>query len=635
MLFARRQFDRAGLALVFAGAAIIAVTAPPPERPLVPGRTPPPADLLTRIRTRAGHSIDKTFGEDAPLARALLIADQRQIPTEMRDRYASAGLVHMLSISGLHVAVIAAAMELLFQVGRMPRRVALLGAFVATAVYVAVIGAPPPALRSASMLGVAMISRLAQRPTSPWAAWAIGAFIPLIAPRTVVDVGYQLSVLGMCALVAAGSLWRRHLATRLTGWKARIGRELVTSLVACAVTAPLVAWVFGRISLIAPLSNLIAAPVVTLAQPVLFLALLLSPVRWPARFVAQAVHPLLFAFDWIAWSAASVPGAAISVTTTAVTAVLAACAALAVVIACVSTYPSRPAIVALGSLVLMVFVPSVPLGPTSGVELHVLDVGQGDAILLRTEAGRWVLFDAGPAWNGSDAGRRVVIPYVLRRGGSLESFVLSHPHNDHVGGAASVLSAMRPRNYWDAAFAGGAEAYIASLAVARERGIDWHRVRPGDSIQIDGVRVSFLAPDSVWTVGLRDPNLASTIALVQYGMVRFLLVGDAERAEEDWLLASHAELRADVLKVGHHGSSTSSSDEFLAAVHPVLAVISVGAGNKYGHPSTDVIHALARVGAEVLRTDEAGTIVVRSDGIRIEVEAKGEKWELARDSLRR
>jgi competence protein ComEC len=585
---------------------------------------------------RAGRSIDMTFGEDAPLARALLIADQRQIPAEMRDRYASAGLVHMLSISGLHVAVIAAAMELLFQVARMPRRAALLGAFVATGVYVAVIGAPPPALRSATMLGVAMISRLAQRPTSPWAAWAIGAFIPLLAPRTVLDVGYQLSVLGMCALVAAGSLWRNHLATRLDGWKARIGRELVTSLVACAVTAPLVAWVFGRVSLIAPVSNLVAAPVITLAQPVLFLALLLAPVAPAARFIAQAVHPLLFAFDWIAWSAASVPGAAITVTTTVITALAAGCAAISLVIACISRYPSRPAIVAVGSLALMVVFPAIPLARSGGVELHVLDVGQGDAILLRTDAGRWVLFDAGPAWNGSDAGRRIVIPYVLRRGGSLDSFVLSHPHNDHVGGAASVLSAMHPHRYWDAAFAGGAEAYIASLAVARKDGIDWHRVHPGDSVRIDGVTLSFLAPDSAWTVGLKDPNLASTIALVRYGVVRFLLVGDAERAEEDWLLARNpTELHADVLKVGHHGSSTSSSDEFLAAVHPALAVISVGAGNKYGHPSGDVIRALARVGAEVLRTDEAGTIVVRSDGVHIEVEAKGEKWELAHDSSRR
>ena len=631
-LIARRH-ERVGFLLVFASAAIIAASSPPPERHARNPRAPAPTDLLSQVRARAARSIDRTFGDDAPLARALLIADQRQIPTEMRDRYAAAGLVHMLSISGLHVAVIAAAMELLFQVARMSRRASLLGAFVATGVYVAVIGAPPPALRSAAMLGVAMAARLAQRPTSPWAAWAIGAFVPLVSPRTMLDVGYQLSVLGMCALVAAGSLWRRHLASRIEGWKGNVSRELLTSLVACAVTAPLVAWVFGRLSLIAPISNLIAAPIITLAQPVLFLALLLAPVGALARFCAQAVHPLLLAFDWIASSAATIPGAAITVTTTLPTAVLAAVAAGALVLACVSRFPSRHAITGIAALAAMSSLPAIPLTRGGDVELHVLDVGQGDAILLRTDAGRWVLFDAGPAWRGGDAGRSTILPYILRRGGALEAFVLSHPHTDHVGGAASVLGAMRPHAYWDAAFAGGSDAYGLSLAAARKQGIAWRRVHPGDSVLIDRVSVTFLAPDSSWTVGLNDPNLASTIALVRFGVVRFLLVGDAELAEEEWLLEHHRdELRADVLKVGHHGSSTSSSDAFLASVHPDVAVISVGAANKYGHPSADVLRALSLVGAEVLRTDEAGTVIVRTDGEHIEIETGRGRWRVAHDS---
>jgi competence protein ComEC len=627
------RHERVGFLLVFASATIIAASSPPPERHARNPHAPAPTDLLSQVRARAARSIDRTFGDDAPLARALLIADQRQIPTEMRDRYAAAGLVHMLSISGLHVAVIAAAMELLFQVARMSRRASLLGAFVATGVYVAVIGAPPPALRSAAMLGVAMAARLAQRPTSPWAAWAIGAFVPLLSPRTMLDVGYQLSVLGMCALVAAGSLWRRHLANRIEGWKGNVSRELLTSLVACAVTAPLVAWVFGRLSLIAPISNLIAAPIITLAQPVLFLALLLAPVGALARFCAQAVHPLLLAFDWIASSAASVPGAAITVTTTLPTALLAAVAAGALVLACVSRFPSRHAITGIAALAAMSSLPAIPLTRGGDVELHVLDVGQGDAILLRTDAGRWVLFDAGPAWRGGDAGRSTILPYILRRGGSLEAFVLSHPHTDHVGGAASVLGAMSPHAYWDAAFAGGSDAYGLSLAAARNHGIAWRRVHPGDSVLIDRVSLTFLAPDSSWTVGLNDPNLASTIALVSFGVVRFLLVGDAELAEEEWLLEHHRdELRADVLKVGHHGSSTSSSDAFLAAVHPNVAIISVGAGNKYGHPSADVLRALSLVGAEVLRTDEAGTVIVRTDGEHIEIEAGRDRWRVGHDS---
>ena len=184
-----------------------------------------------------------------------------------------------------------------------------------------------------------------------------------------------------------------------------------------------------------------------------------------------------------------------------------------------------------------------------------------------------------------------------------------------------------------AAFAGGSEAYSLSLNAARKNGVEWHRVHPGDSVQVDGVTITFLAPDSLWTIGLTDPNLASTIAVARFGMVRFLLVGDAERAEEDWLLARHRdELKADVLKVGHHGSSTSSSDSFLAAVRPDVAIISVGLGNNYGHPSVDVLRALSRVGAEVLRTDEAGTVIVRTDGVRVEIEAGGNRWQVAHDS---
>ncbi|HET7613538.1 MAG TPA: DNA internalization-related competence protein ComEC/Rec2 [Gemmatimonadaceae bacterium] len=631
---ARGQSDWTAVGLMFGAAAIIAAASPAPPRPIAHA-VQPPSDLLGRLRARAARSIDRTFGDDAPLARALLIADQHQIPTEMRDRYAAAGLIHMLSISGLHVAVIAAAMELLFLVARLSRKASLIGAFVTTAVYVAVIGAPPPALRSAAMLGVGMASRMWQRPTSPWAAWALGAFVPLVAPRTAIDVGYQLSVLGMGALVAAGALWRRQLAGRVEGWKAKVGRELVTSLVACAVTGPLVAWVFGRISLIAPVSNLVAAPIITLAQPILFLAMLVGPFDGVARFVAGSVHPLLFAFDWVAWRAASIPGASIAVSTTLATAILAAIAAVALVVTCVSRFPVRPGIAGLAALATMAVAPALPVHASHDVELHVLDVGQGDAILVRTDRGRWILVDAGPAWRGGDAGRSTILPYILRRGGSLDAFVLSHPHTDHVGGAASVLTALHPHTYWDAAFAGGSEGYIASLNAAKKNGIEWHRVHPGDSLRVDGVVITFLAPDSAWTVGLKDPNLASTIASVRFGAVRFLLVGDAERGEEDWLLDHHkAELHADVLKVGHHGSSTSSSDEFLAAVNPEVAVISVGAGNMYGHPSVDVLAALARAGAEVLRTDEAGTVIIRTDGSHLEIEARGEKWELSRDSPR-
>ncbi len=588
------------------------------------------ATTLGRARMRAAETIDRVFGSDAKMAKALLIADQHEIPPEMRDRYARAGIIHMLSISGLHVAIIAGAMLLLLRLARLPPSLAALVALVVIVIYVAVIGAPPPAVRSAAMLGVGAASAAWQRPTSPWASWAVGALVPLVQPRTVLDLGYQLSVVGIAGLIASGVLARRFLAPRLSGVRLRISRELLTSVVASIVSAPLVAWYFGRLSLVAPLANLAAGPVIAVLQPTLFLALVFAPFPPIARFLAAAAHPLMLTFDGIASAAAALPASSLPVTPTFITVVAGSIAITALLVAILSRHPARPLVAAATALAVVAWAPAIHLPYSGWVELHVLDVGQGDAILLRTNGGRWVLIDAGRMWEGGDAGRSTIIPYLMRRGGVLESFVLSHAHSDHVGGAVSVLNALRPRTFWDAAFPQGSRTYDQSLRSAREAGVEWRRVHPGDHFSVDGVTIEFLAPDSAWTASLVDPNEASTIALIRYGSVRFLSVGDAESAEEGWLL-EHArdQLAADVLKVGHHGSSTSSGDEFLSAVHPSAAIISVGADNIYGHPSADVLAALDRVGARVVRTDERGTIIVRTDGRAIILEAEGQRWDIS------
>jgi len=588
------------------------------------------ATTLGQARLRASRSVDAVFGRDAPMAKALLIADQHEISPEMRDRYARAGIIHMLSISGLHVAIIAGAVLVLLRLARLPPSAAALGSLIVTAIYVAVIGAPPPALRSAAMLSVGTISRVWQRPTSPWAAWAAGAFVPLVAPRTVLDLGYQLSVAGIAGLIASGVLARRLLASRLSGLRLRVCRELVTSVVASIVSAPLVTWYFGRMSIIAPVANLAAGPVISVLQPTLFLALMCAPFPPLARFFAAAAHPLLIAFDGVASTASRIPGSSLQVTPTYVAVIAGSVAVIALLVATLSRHPGRPLVIGATAFALVAWSPSVHLPYSGSVELHVLDVGQGDAILLRTAKGHWLLFDAGRVWETGDAGRSTIIPYVMRRGGTLESFVLSHAHSDHVGGAASVFRALHPKTFWDAAFAQGSQVYDRSLRVARDEKVEWRRVHPGDEIDVDAVAVQFLAPDSAWTASLDDPNSASTIALVQYGSVRFLLVGDAEAPEESWLLDhARSELHADVLKVGHHGSSTSSTDEFLSAVQPSTAIISVGADNPYGHPSSDVLAALARIGARVVRTDKVGTIIVRTDGRRITLEAEGQRWDIS------
>jgi len=192
-----------------------------------------------------------------------------------------------------------------------------------------------------------------------------------------------------------------------------------------------------------------------------------------------------------------------------------------------------------------------------------------------------------------------------------------------------LFAALHPALFLDPGYVGTTPPYLAALEEARTESIPWRRVHPGDSLVVDDAVITALAPDSSWAAGLTDANLASTVLLVRLGHISLLLTGDAESPEEAWLLAHWpAALHADVLKVAHHGSRTSTSDAFLAAVHPRLALVSVGANNSYGHPDGDVLERLGAAGVPVLRTDLLGTIVVRTDGTRLEVEARGEHWTL-------
>lgn len=582
------------------------------------------------IRADAVQRVDSIFRRDAPMARALLLADMHLVSPDLRLRWSRAGLVHLLSVSGVHVAIVAGALLLLANAARLAERRAILLALALTSVYVVILGLPAPAVRAAVMFGAVLVARLRQRPASKWSILVLGALLPvLVDPAAPLDLGWQLSVLGVASLAASGSLSRR-LAWQGTAWHSRIRREVLASTVASIASAPLVAWHFGTVSLIAPAANLVAAPVISVLQPTLFLALVAAPSLPVARFIAGAAHPMLAFVDGVAEASSAPSWAALSVAPSLAECCIGAALVCALLAAMVMRDAAVPLSAAGGCLVLLLLREAVPGGGSGLLEMHVLDVGQGDAVALRTPGGQWILVDAGGGPPGVDQGRRTVLPYLRRHGGRLEAFILSHPHLDHVGGAPAVIGALRPARYVDAAFVGGTEAYRASLESAAVHRVRWNRVHPGDSLRLDGVLFRFLAPDSVWTSGLDDANLASTVVRVEFGSIAFLLVGDAEAEEEEWLLANTPApwLAADVLKVGHHGSRTSSTAGFLDVVRPRLAVVSVGRHNRYGHPSPDVLEEFNRRRIPVLRTDDAGTTVVRTDGRTISISTTARQWSL-------
>ncbi len=251
--------------------------------------------------------------------------------------------------------------------------------------------------------------------------------------------------------------------------------------------------------------------------------------------------------------------------------------------------------------------------------LHFLDVGQGDAAAVRTPGGHWVVIDAGPAGRGSDAGRRVVAPFLARRGvRQLAAVFVSHAHADHLGGLPSVLRAVRPGLVVEPATIYPDPLYLGFLRLLAEERIGWHPGRAGECFRLDGVSFSILHPGADWTRWGEDINEDSLVLLVEYGDFQALFAGDAGFPAEEALQNEVGPV--DVLKVGHHGSRGSTGPGWLEQLQPEVAVISVGR-NEYGHPAPATMARLGQAGIRIRRTDEDGTVSVRTDGRTMTVRA--------------
>jgi competence protein ComEC len=256
-------------------------------------------------------------------------------------------------------------------------------------------------------------------------------------------------------------------------------------------------------------------------------------------------------------------------------------------------------------------------GREAGLTLHFLDVGQGDAAVILTPGGRAVVVDVGPRNDRFDAGRRVVVPFLERLGvRRVEALVISHGHADHVGGAPALLERLPVSVAVEPEAPISEAAYFHFLEALGASRTHWVAGRPGLEFELDSVRFRVLHPDTAWGGWSADVNDDSVVLLVEYAGFRAVLAGDAGVAVEEALRSRIG--RVDLLKVGHHGSRTSSGGPWLSELSPRLAIVSVGANN-YGHPAPEVLDRLGAHRASIWRTDREGTISVVTDGREVRV----------------
>ncbi len=525
-----------------------------------------------RVRDRVAVGLSP-YGESpaAALVAGFLIGDVRKLPPLEGEQLRSAGLSHFVAVSGSNVAVFLALWWVVTGPLAMgPRRRAFVG-LAGLALFVVITRWEPSVLRAAAMAGLVLVGRTVGIALSPWSALggAVGGVL-LVAGELGADVGFQLSVAATAGVIAGAGMVEFARAR----W---VAASLGVTLSAQIAVAPLLLAHFGAVPLGAPLANLVAAPLVLASTVSGGLGVLVGMKPLTDLAVGAADLVLTIARVVAPWPQLK--------PSTMVPAAIALGATL--------WRPLRP-IAALAGAWLVAIIVFVPPAQTRGAALVVLDVGQGDAILVRGATGETVLVDGGPD--------PVLLLRKLRSFGvdRIDLAVLSHPHADHVSGMVAALENVPVGMLWHPGFGDGGPVFNELMEIAARRGVPVAMPERGWEADIGSVHLDVLGPPRRYG----SANDQSLVILANVNGASILLPGDIEVIAQREL----GVVRAGVLKVPHQGAATSDL-AWLQAVEAKTAVISVGP-NSFGHPSPDVVDALQAAGAEVLRTDRDGDVVI-------------------------
>ncbi|MBE0642787.1 MAG: DNA internalization-related competence protein ComEC/Rec2 [Bacteroidetes bacterium] len=559
----------------------------------------------------------------AAVMSGLLLGDRSGIDEDTFDDFRRSGIMHILAVSGLHAGIVLMMAFVPLERLRFPLRAAAALSFLWT--FAAVTGFAPPVTRATLMATLFLGGVLLQRAGSSINALAVaGVIITVIDPLAILGLSFQLSfgaVLGIllfhdriqCSLTAL-------LPRRLRGKAAGAVLALVAlTISAQSLTLPMLAMNFGQLSASGLLTNVIAVPLVFVVVCCGILSVLIFPL-WvtAAKLFAATAAAALDLIIIVSNHLAAVPGAVIDLPALPSAAMILYVSAIAYL----SATPGRmrQKLVLLTLFILTAIVTGSALTPSALPRLRVtfLDVGQGDATLIEIPGSDPWLIDTGPGGAHGNSGTQTIIPYLRANGiGRLAAMVITHPDDDHRGGAAAVLEGIRVDSvYISCSWPTEGEAgTLLALMRTRTRGV--RDVRAGERFTPGGqARLYVLSPPADGDCVPSNEN--SVVIMLVYGKTRFLFTGDADVAAERRMIARYDTfLRADVLKVGHHGSTTSTSPGFAVKVKPKHAVICVGRNNQFNHPRQEVLNRLRLVGARIYRTDIDGAVIFESDGHRV------------------
>ncbi len=630
--------------------------------------------IVSGIRERVGGFLREGGSpRTEALLKVWLLGDRSSLPKDLREDFRASGLAHLLALSGLHVGMVflflygfwnlllRGSVRLLLR--GWVQKLAILFSLPGVLFYILLAGSPVTAVRAGLMAALIAGAMVLGRSPSLWNGLGVAALVILLRdPAALVSPSFLLSFVTVGILMVgtpAGGAARSPQAADAGSQVGAVVRKMVSgvrgllgvSLKACLAVAPLTACFFHTVTPLAVAANLVAVPLVCwLVLPLGMIAGGLSLICVPA---ARAVLRLEgVGVERVAETAgffARIPGACIRTGAPSLLELFCYYSVLVIVILRGRAAWRHPLVLPCLA-VLLISIASSILGPRISRDLKMtfLSVGNGDSALVEFPGGRRMLVDGGPAREGAfDAGERIVAPFLgAKRFCRVDILVVSHGQADHYGGLRYVLEHFRPEEIWTPPETGAEEAgYRAFLRACEQRGVPRKRICRGMVLPpIDGVEMEVLHPPCEERPGeapgppgdTRGVNDASLVLKMTYGSVRFLFTGDIEKGAETALLSQGKALESCLLKIPHHGSGSSSSEAFLDRVNPRMAVISSGAGNRFGFPSETVLERYRRRGVSVYRTSIHGAVQVWTDGGSVTVTTHREGREkFFRETVRR
>jgi competence protein ComEC len=599
-------------------------------------------EIAAEIRAHVRRSVERWTGRhdvvSAAIVTAVLIGDRTGLPDDVRLRLQAAGTYHVIAISGGNIAILAAFVLALLMVARITGRPAALITIGVLVAYAAIVTAGVSVWRATLMAVMYLGARLVDHRSPPWQVLAIaGGLVVCLRPLDVRDPGFILTF-GATAALLEGARQVAAIAPPPIGLRRSgahpVVRWLIASLVASAAAEiallPVTASIFSRVTSAGLVLNLVAVPLMGLLQIAGIIVacfdraeIVAQPAGVLAHTAASALVNSARLVDVAPWLTTRVPPPSIGLVGVYYLGLIGAAAMRGI-----------PRLCGLALLVVSatVIVTGQPdgwrtMGDSGTLRVTFLDVGQADATLMQFPNRSTVLVDAGGTPFGGlgfDIGGRVVAPAVWSTGvRKLDTLLLTHGDPDHIGGAPTIVEAFAPDAVWQGIAVPDHAGLQTVLARARAAGADVRERRAGEMTRVGEVQLRVLHPPPPDWERRQVRNDDSVVVELRYGEVAVLLAGDVGAEIERSILPHLSRTRVRILKVAHHGSRTSTSQELVEGWRPQIAVISCGRGNTFGHPAADVLARLAAVGAAIYRTDLDGQVTLDTDGLHVRMRTYG------------